>query len=394
MKICVINPGVVHAVPRTLAMRSAFDEIAYIDMRGTDDGGILERYGIAYHRFEAGRHQLAGFRLQRLLRRIAPSGIICHFASGPHFFHSLLYNKCPVAVVAMGQDVLYEAGDAHVGKMLRLLIRMALRRVDFVSAKSNYLARRITEYGRVKPMEVNYWGLDLTVFHPGVTAKSRDQLGLPHGVPIVLSPRALEPRLNIDLIVQAFERILHKHPDAILILAGRSRDDYREKLRVQVADAGIADKVRILGDLDRDRLISHYQAANIVVSMARSEGFPNSVLEAMACEKAVIVGRIPQVTELLKDGYNARICGTSASALAEALLGLLSEPARCAELGRRARGTVMDVADLARNGTRFSAEFRKIIDAAQGRRKRIIGNAPFSLAYVGYLTLSRTPWVR
>ena len=394
MKICVINPGVVHAVPRTLSLRSSFEEMVYVDMKGADDRRLLEDHGIAYHRFEAGGYRLPSIALQGLLRRISPSGIICHFASGPHLFHSLVYNKCPVAIIAMGQDVLYESGDARVGEMLRFMRRMALRRADFVSAKSNYLAARIAEYGRTKPTEVNYWGMDLTVFRPGESARSRDRLGLPQGVPIVLSARAVEPRLNITLIVEAFAGILRDHPDAMLVILGRSRDDYRREVMTRIADAGITDRVRMCGELDRDSLIAYYHASDIVVSMARSEGFPNTVLEAMACEKPVIVGRIPQVTELLRDGYNARICAISPTGVREALTGLLVDPARCIQFGRNARNTVSEVADITRNGTRFAEAFGGIIEAQKTRRRSAVTAMPFSLAYLGYLVLSRLSRLR
>ena len=66
MKTCVISPGVVHAVPRTLAMAPYLDEVHFIDMTGTADRAALELAGVRYHLpGEGGSSRLASVNLQR-----------------------------------------------------------------------------------------------------------------------------------------------------------------------------------------------------------------------------------------------------------------------------------------------------------------------------------------
>ncbi|MBU0626541.1 hypothetical protein KKH82_03825, partial [Patescibacteria group bacterium] len=171
-----------------------------------DDKNKLEKNKIIYYDAKKILRKKSSW-LHKLIRSINPDAIVCHFSSGSHFFVSILYHKCPVAAIAMGHDVLYDFGDSHIDLSKRLLIRMALRRSAYISAKSKFLEERIRRYGVKSKIRVNYWGSNLTSLKPKNKTESREKLGLPIKGPIILSPRAVEPRLNIHLIIEAMSRI-------------------------------------------------------------------------------------------------------------------------------------------------------------------------------------------
>ena len=326
MRICVISPGVVHAIPRTIAFADQFEEVHFIDIVGNADRGSLESCGIIYHGSAgAGETMIKGRRLSVLLKEIQPEAIICHYAAGDHYFRAISYNRCPVAVIAMGNDVLYDKGDSVVPVVQRLLIRMALRRSNYVSAKSAYLAERIKRYGVQSPADVNYWGADMRSYHPGDRIEARRKLSLDENCTVILSSRALEPRLNIHLIVEAFHTVLSRHKSAYLVLLGRSSPEYKFKVEETIRRLNMNDKVSIVGDVTQDVLPLYYQASDIVVSMGSCEGFPNTVLEVMACNVPVVVGRIAQVEELLEDNNNAWLCEIEPKSIAAAILDVLGD---------------------------------------------------------------------
>lgn len=362
MKICVISPGVVHAVPRTVAIAKHFERVHFIDMVGSADRGVLESHGVSYHLpAEGGVSRLGSLNLQRLLRRIAPDAIVCHFASGDHFFNAVAYGRCPVAVVAMGHDVLYEHGNEHVPAARRMLTRMGLRRVNYVSAKSGYLADRIRSYGVRCPVDVNFWGADLEHFRPIDRTLARQALGFPDRVPIILSPRAVEPRLNIHLIVEAFPKVLERFPDALLVIVGRSAAAYRNRVERRIADLGLKSSIRLFDEVGQTVLPTYYNASDVVVSVAASEGFPNTLLEVMACRIPIVVGRIPQVQELLEDGRNARICGIDPAAISSAVVATLKKPDDAAAMADSAWQTAVAEGDINKNGARFAARLKEIL---------------------------------
>jgi glycosyltransferase involved in cell wall biosynthesis len=66
--------------------------------------------------------------------------------------------------------------------------------------------------------------------------------------------------------------------------------------------------------------------ANVVVSVTLSEGFPVSIFEAMACGVPLVLGKIPQLEELLTQEQNALFVPKQDSKqLAKAIIRLLKD---------------------------------------------------------------------
>lgn len=360
MKICVISPGVVHAVPRTIAIACQFDEVHFIDMTGKADHKTLESHGIVYHGPEsAGNSLIKSRQLRDLIQKIDPEAIVCHYASGDHFFSVIANGRCPVAAIAMGHDVLYDEGDSVVSAFTRFLTRMALRRAHYISAKSRILAQRLESYGVRCPIDVNYWGADLNRYHPANQLESRRKLGLDEGRPIILSPRAIEPRLNIHLIIEAFHEVLTRYQDALLVILGRSSPDYKNQIEQTIKRLGLTKHVRILGEVSQDTLPLYYQASDVMVSMASSEGFPNSLLEVMACKVPVVVGKIVHIEELLENGKNTWVCDIESNAIAATILDVLNDESKRRRISDAAYMTVTEHADIKKSGMTFSDNLKQ-----------------------------------
>ena len=383
MKICVFNPGVVHAVPRTIAFAKFFHEVHYFDMKGMDSRKLLEKNGIIYYApFKDGKNTFNSVRLQKMLPHIAPDGIICHFAYGGHFSNSILYNKCPVAVIAMGHDILYAEGDGVVSPLARLLIRMGLRRADYISAKSNRLKERIESYGTKKIIHVNYWGADTSLFKQQDKHECRKYLGLPLNIPIILSPRAVEPLLNIHLIVESFCAIREKYPEARLVVLGRTHKEYRKKIEDFIQGKTIERSIDLVYEVSEDSLIKYYNASDAIVSVAKSDGFPNAVLEAMSCMRPIVVGKILHIEELLKDKYNARLCDITVQGISDSLIDVLDNQEKYKKIAEAGYDTVKQYGDIKVNGERFASVFNEIILRSRGRKRSMLNNLPFWCVFV------------
>jgi len=361
-----------------VAIAPYVDEIHFIDMPGTADRRILEAHGIRYYSISESRgSSRPSARLRRLLRQIDPDVICCHYGFGDHFYNAIAANQCPVAVIAMGTDVLHSAGDIRRSSLEYLLSKMGLRRTAAISAKSQLLAAELNRMGIRSPVEINYWGCDLARFTPGPRSAARARLGLPESARIVLSPRALKPLYNITLIVEAFRAVLRRWPDAVLVLLGPSVAHYAAQVTEAVELHGLSSHVRFIGEVGQDVLPDYYRASDLVVSVASSEGFPNTVLEVMGCGVPVLVGDIPQIRELLADGVNARLCPLTVSGIQAKMSEILAGPGETDRIAAAGRATAKEFGDIDKNGALWAGQLRAL--AAAPRRHGLISAMAYRL---------------
>lgn len=74
--------------------------------------------------------------------------------------------------------------------------------------------------------------------------------------------------------------------------------DFAEKARETPA---LKDKLVLTPKLNREDFASLIRSAGVIVSPGFSDGMPNSILEALACGSAAVVGRLPQFEALAND---------------------------------------------------------------------------------------------
>jgi glycosyltransferase involved in cell wall biosynthesis len=89
------------------------------------------------------------------------------------------------------------------------------------------------------------------------------------------------------------------------------------------------------------------RAADLVVHPSHEEGFPNTILEAMAAGKAVVATNVGGIPEAVMDGETGILVPPRRpDRLAEALLALLNDPERAARMGKAGRRRVVDAFPL------------------------------------------------
>lgn len=153
---------------------------------------------------------------------------------------------------------------------------------------------------------------------------------LPESVepPYLLYPAAFRPYKNHELLIDALPLLDRQGAHGLqLVLTGES--PLPKPLEEQAAARGVRDRVQVLGRVDRATLEALYRGAAATVVPSRHEQGSFPVLEALACGCPVAVSDIPTLREAFGPLGEAALFfdPTSPAALAEAVAGILKDPA-------------------------------------------------------------------
>jgi glycosyltransferase involved in cell wall biosynthesis len=125
------------------------------------------------------------------------------------------------------------------------------------------------------------------------------------------------------LLVEAFKRVLKKHPDARLTIVGASPK----------VDAPNCD---IVGLVPRDQVHFYFREASIFCLPTQVEPFGVVFVESMFCKIPVVAPQIGALTDLIEDGKNGRpVQPNDVNSLTDALISLLDDPEKCRHFGEK-----------------------------------------------------------
>jgi D-inositol-3-phosphate glycosyltransferase len=222
------------------------------------------------------------------------------------------------------------AKDTSPSQRLRLEAVVA-RSVDMVLATSNEEVFELIRMG-VKRQNIGLvpCGVDTTRFAPSGKVAPR---GRRHRIVVV---SRLVERKGIGNVVAA----LSKLPDAELVVAGGGEarslelDPEACRLRDLARQHGVADRVELLGSVDRADVPALLRSADVVVCAPWYEPFGLVALEAMACGVPVVTTAVGGLVDTVIDGTTGvHVPPRDVDALARALAALLADPARRRALG-------------------------------------------------------------
>jgi glycosyltransferase involved in cell wall biosynthesis len=168
------------------------------------------------------------------------------------------------------------------------------------------------------------------VYQPRDRDEARARLGVPSDARLVLSVGRLHPVKGLDDLVGACREL-----DCELVLAGSGSESGR-------LAALEGSPLRLLGHRSADELVDWYAAADVFALASRQEGQPVAVLEAMACERAVVataVGGVPDVVEEGRTGW--LVPPRDVERLRAALAEALEDRSRADEMGSNGRERVL-----------------------------------------------------
>ena len=209
---------------------------------------------------------------------------------------------------------------------------------DRVVASGEAIRQILIDAG-VRPSNVVAFpaGVDLARFSPG-PACARVQSELALTGPVIGSVAMFRGSKGHAELIDAFARLEVEFPEAVLLLVG---DGTRRLSVEELAQArGLGGRVVFTGF--RDDIPELLRSIDcFVLASTRTEGVPQSLLQAMAVGCPVVATAVGGIPELVQHGVNGFLVPPGDPvALAAAIRAVLTEPARAKELAERGRALV------------------------------------------------------
>ena len=171
---------------------------------------------------------------------------------------------------------------------------------------------------------------------PDAAAGVRRSLGLAATTPVVLYTGTFEAYQGLDLLFDAMAIVKQTRPDARLLLAG-GQPDQVTRAGEQARAAGAGDVTIFAGERPASEMPAYLLAADVLVSpRSRGTNTPLKIYQYLRSGKPIVATRLRTHTQVLND-ETAILTGITAQAFADGILVGLTDPARAASVGRRAR---------------------------------------------------------
>jgi len=314
------------------------------------------------------RRVISATRMAIAVNRLKPDVVHAHYLRGLAW-GLLLKKGIPCVVTPWGSDILEEQG-AFREWYSKGLTRTLIGAADLVTVHSDYIDEQVKRLAPTAGPVVRIGrGVDLQRFRPGLDVRElRARWRIGENNQVIFSPRLATPFYNHDRVINALPSVRGKFPHVVLIIAEQWADPgYVAGLRRLASGLGVMDHVRFVEAIPYPDMPLWYNLADLVVMVPRSDGMPNSLLEAMACGTVPVLGRLPQYTELIHQGVNGFLVGPGEGDLAEALIGVLSDLGLREQIAHNNRARALEIADQGKEMSKMETWYHKLSGVTNGR---------------------------
>jgi len=201
----------------------------------------------------------------------------------------------PFVASVWGSDLFLESRRSG---FRRYLLKKVLKKADGITVYDEVMKQGLLILGtREEKIRLLPWGIDTEIFNPAPDDReqSRSEFGFPVEAQLLLCPRRPAPLYRQDLIIAAVADLLNEFPELHLaLLQFRTDETWLARLKAQIRELNLTERVHFLpAQANPDAMARFYRMSDIVVSIPESDGYANSVKEALACARPVVVSDLP-----------------------------------------------------------------------------------------------------
>jgi glycosyltransferase involved in cell wall biosynthesis len=281
------------------------------------------------------RHIAGATRLARLIKQEKFEIVHSHMFWSSLFASPIAFAcRVPVVVETLHGSEAWRTG--WKGKCN--LDSFTTRFVSKYFAVSGSDARYLTSKKRVPAEKIVtiHNGIDLSRFSASRNTRQaiRNSLGFKEEDPVLIMVARFHPGKGHSVILAAMHQLLNLYPNLRLICLGEG--DGETEIRSLCNEFGLTTNVRLAGY--QPNVAEWLSAADINVLPSFYEGFPLTVLEAMAAGLPSVTSRVGGIPEAIEDGVSGLLVPPgSPEKFADALSYLLSHVEARERMGEAAR---------------------------------------------------------
>lgn len=288
--------------------------------------------------------------LKEAIRNYKPDVLHAHYASS-YGLIGALSGFHPYIISSWGTDVMRFPQKNGINKRL---LKYNFKKADVLCATSNTIKFYI-HHVIDKPVEVIPFGVDLNDFKPKKVKSVFNETDF-----VIGSIKPLEKVYNIDILIKAFATLAPKFSDLKLFIIGEGTQEH--ELKELCVKLGIEKRVVFTGRINFAEISNYFNMLSVLVNISDYESFGVSVIEAMACERPVIVTNVGGLKEIVEnDTFGSLVEVGNVNQTAVAIEKYYSNRELCQRTGKAGRAKVERLYDWEDNLNKMIGVYQKLI---------------------------------
>lgn len=296
---------------------------------------------------------IQAYECARILKQEKPDVSISFLvrANLVHVMSRWFGNRNPIFISERSTSQNEYKSNSLKNHIMRWLIRWLYPQADGVCAVSNGVKKSLLSFG-VSPSKIK------VIYNPQPLqelyelASESPSIQIEQDASILITVGRLIDLKDHDTLIKAFAKVKRKI-DARLYIIGDGPN--RKKLENLAQTLALVDDIRFLGWQPNPFVL--LRQADLFVLSSRFEGFPNVIIEAMACGLPVVSTDCGGPSEILKNGEAGVLVPVGdVDALAQAIITLLSNRQTLTQYAQKSqdRAKEFDVSVIAQEYLEFT----------------------------------------
>lgn len=244
------------------------------------------------------RYTIYGIKSLFVVKKIKPDIIHSHtisfHAAGLAAFLIKKFLRIPYVVWGQGSDV-------YLSRKKSFFRKTVLKNSDAAIALTNDMKRHMQKIYDT-PISVIPNGYDSDKFENLSESNLYNKLKIKKDEKVIIFVGRLHSIKGLSYLIEAMEIIYQKYPKSRLLIVGDGEE--RTNLENLVKKMNLDKCVIFIGMVPNETVPEYMVASDVFVLPSLSEGFPLTVVEAMASGLPIVATKVRGLPEIIKDGEN------------------------------------------------------------------------------------------